>query len=418
MLNIGIILAAGQGIRFSDGTIPKQFHKLHHDTDIVEYTISKFQLLPLEYIVLVLDKAFIQHEQLIARYRNASQKDLVIVRGGETRALSVMNAINAIKETHKAEQDRGSLNKLIVAIHDSVRPLFNHKSVDDWLQYMSSHAEYDAIEPTLPIVDAIRLYSGEESVYKREEYYTIQTPQIFRFPVIEHAYQRLHEIPNEAKIDDIGLLYYLNKHHATNYKILRVEGELNNFKITFPKQLEKARKYVMAEESIKHHNENRNIFKIGTGIDIHRLKKSEKYEQISLGGIMFKCMYNIVAHSDGDVVLHAITDAILGAIGEADIGTHFQNSDIKWQNAKSEVFVQHAVTLMKRKGYKIGNIDISIIADQPQIQPYVQDMRANIALLTLTSSTNITVKATTTENTGIFTEDAIYAHCTLLLYKG
>ncbi|WPX97674.1 2-C-methyl-D-erythritol 2,4-cyclodiphosphate synthase [Candidatus Fokinia crypta] len=420
MHNIGIILAAGKGARFSDEVTPKQFHKLYRSSDVVEHTISKFQLLPLKYIVLVLNEPFIQDNKLIAKYRKASKKDLVIVRGGNTRALSVMNAINKIREIYQIKHVKNTeekLSKLIVAIHDSVRPLFNHKSVNTWLQYLASNSEYDAIEPILPIVDAIRLHSGEESSRKREEYYTIQTPQIFKFPVIENVYQKLNEMPDEAKIDDIGLLYYFNKHHKTNYKILKVEGELNNFKITFPEQLEKARKHIATEEYTKHYSKNYNVFRVGTGIDVHRLKKSEKYETISIGGTMLKCMYKIIAHSDGDVVLHAITDAILGAIGETDIGTKFLNDDVKWKNAKSEIFVQHAVTLMKKKRYNISNIDISIIADHPQIQSHVKDMKKHIARLTFISQNDVAIKATTTENTGIFTEDAIYAHCTLLLHR-
>jgi 2-C-methyl-D-erythritol 4-phosphate cytidylyltransferase/2-C-methyl-D-erythritol 2,4-cyclodiphosphate synthase len=105
-------------------------------------------------------------------------------------------------------------------------------------------------------------------------------------------------------------------------------------------------------------------------------------------------------HSDADVALHAITDAVLGAIGDGDIGTHFPPSDPQWAGARSSRFLEHAVSLATEAGYKIGNVDLTLICEAPKIGPHRSAMRTAVAQIMGTTEAAVSIKATTTEKLG------------------
>lgn len=135
----------------------------------------------------------------------------------------------------------------------------------------------------------------------------------------------------------------------------------------------------------------------GTGFDVHRLAEGE---ELWLGGIRIPHDRGLAGHSDADVALHAITDAILGAIGNGDIGAHFPPSDPRWRGASSDQFLAHAVFLAAEAGYRIGNVDLTIICEAPKIGPHRDAMRARIAELAMVDIGQVSVKATTTEGLG------------------
>lgn len=137
--------------------------------------------------------------------------------------------------------------------------------------------------------------------------------------------------------------------------------------------------------------------RVGMGYDVHRL---ETGEELWLGGIRIEHDKGLAGHSDADVALHAIVDALLGAIANGDIGAHFPPSDDRWKGAASSAFVEHAATLVAKAGYKVGNVDLTIICEAPKIGPHRDAMRDRIARLLDVPISAISVKATTTEGLG------------------
>lgn len=137
--------------------------------------------------------------------------------------------------------------------------------------------------------------------------------------------------------------------------------------------------------------------RIGHGYDVHRLVEGRK---LILGGVDVPYAKGLLGHSDADVLLHAISDAILGAIGEGDIGRHFPDTDPAYKGADSIKLLQHVMGLADAKGYRIGNVDATIVAQRPKLAPFIQQMRQNIARALATDDDRVNVKATTTEELG------------------
>ena len=134
--------------------------------------------------------------------------------------------------------------------------------------------------------------------------------------------------------------------------------------------------------------------RVGIGYDIHRFNGKRP---LKLGGVVIPAPHGLAGHSDADVLLHAITDALLGAIGEADIGEHFPPSDPRWRNADSRRFVQEAYAKVRRRGFRVGNVDATVIADSPKLSGYKLQMRRAIGRLLEIAPSLVSVKAKTTE---------------------
>ena len=136
---------------------------------------------------------------------------------------------------------------------------------------------------------------------------------------------------------------------------------------------------------------------IGFGYDVHKLAAGES---LVLGGVPIESSFGTVAHSDGDVVLHALCDALLGAAGLGDIGEHFPDTDPRWKNAPSSVFVAHVWELLTKSGFSIVNADIALTLEAPKILPYKQRMRTGIAQMLSLPVERVNIKATTAEKLG------------------
>ncbi|HTY20975.1 MAG TPA: 2-C-methyl-D-erythritol 2,4-cyclodiphosphate synthase [Geobacteraceae bacterium] len=137
--------------------------------------------------------------------------------------------------------------------------------------------------------------------------------------------------------------------------------------------------------------------RIGHGYDVHRLVEGRK---LILGGVDIPHEKGLLGHSDADVLLHAISDAILGAIGEGDIGRHFPDTDPKYKGADSLKLLGHVMSLARAKGFKLGNMDATIVAQRPKLAAHILAMRENISRVTAAEIDRINVKATTTEELG------------------
>ena len=155
--------------------------------------------------------------------------------------------------------------------------------------------------------------------------------------------------------------------------------------------------------------------RIGHGYDVHRLTEGRK---LILGGVEIPHVTGLLGHSDADVLTHAVMDAILGALALGDIGKHFPDTDPTYKGADSLLLAKHVVDLMKEKGWCIGNIDATVIAQAPKLAPYIEKMRGNIAAAFDCAPDAVNVKATTEEGLGFTgTGEAIAAHAVCLLVK-
>lgn len=156
-------------------------------------------------------------------------------------------------------------------------------------------------------------------------------------------------------------------------------------------------------------------FRIGFGTDVHRLIAGRP---LVIGGVTIESDLGADGHSDADVLLHAVTDALLGALALGDIGTHFPNTDERWRNADSTVFLRHSVGLMKSHGFMIANIDSTIDLERPRLRPLIDQMRANLAAVLDIDLVQVSVKAKTGESVDAVGDlRAVRAQAMVLLAK-
>lgn len=156
-------------------------------------------------------------------------------------------------------------------------------------------------------------------------------------------------------------------------------------------------------------------FRIGQGYDVHQL--AEGYD-LWLGGVQIPHTKGAVGHSDADVILHAICDALLGAAALGDIGKHFSNKDMRWKGIDSKILLKLSADLIRAEGYEIGNIDSTLCLQEPKIMPYIAQMKTAIANAAGIDESQVSVKATTTEEMGfVGREEGVDAHAIALIYK-
>jgi 2-C-methyl-D-erythritol 2,4-cyclodiphosphate synthase len=154
-------------------------------------------------------------------------------------------------------------------------------------------------------------------------------------------------------------------------------------------------------------------FRIGFGLDVHRL---EKGESLWLGGIHIPHEKGTIAHSDGDVLIHAICDALLGALRLGDIGSNFPDTSAEFKNIDSKILLARTYELVKAKNYAIANIDSVICAEKPRLRPYIMSMEETLAKVLEIDPGQVSIKATTTEKLGFEgREEGISAHAVVLL---
>ncbi len=155
--------------------------------------------------------------------------------------------------------------------------------------------------------------------------------------------------------------------------------------------------------------------RIGHGYDVHR---TDPTREMFIGGVKIDCGFGLLGHSDADVLLHAIMDALLGAAALGDIGRHFPDTDPAYKGADSLVLTRHVAALIKGKGYRIINVDSTVIAQRPKLAPHIQLMRERIAGALEIDIDDVNVKATTEEKLGFTgSGEGIAAHAVCLIEK-
>ena len=155
--------------------------------------------------------------------------------------------------------------------------------------------------------------------------------------------------------------------------------------------------------------------RVGYGYDVHRLAENRDFW---MGGVKIDHSLGLLGHSDADVLIHAICDAVLGAANMRDIGFHFPDTDPKYTGADSKVLLQRTIELIASKGFRVGNIDCTVCAERPKLNPHVEAMRQCLASLIQVDEDAISIKATTSERMGfVGREEGIAAYCVALIEK-
>ncbi|CAG4991082.1 2-C-methyl-D-erythritol 2,4-cyclodiphosphate synthase [Dyadobacter sp. CECT 9275] len=156
-------------------------------------------------------------------------------------------------------------------------------------------------------------------------------------------------------------------------------------------------------------------FRIGQGYDVHQLTEGRPFW---LGGILIPHTHGAKGHSDADVVCHVLCDALLGAANMRNIGYHFSDKDPQWKGVDSKILLARVMEMIREKGYEVGNADVTIVLQNPKLNPYIPEMKACLAGVMMMSEEDISIKATTSELLGfVGREEGIAAHCVALIYK-
>ena len=154
-------------------------------------------------------------------------------------------------------------------------------------------------------------------------------------------------------------------------------------------------------------------YRTGNGYDVHAYAEGRK---LIIGGVEIPHGKGLAGHSDADVLLHSITDALLGAFALGDLGTHFPDTDEKYKDADSKVLLKEAYKLVKKEGYKLGNLDAVVVLEKPKLSPFIQKIRETIASILESKMEQVSVKATTNEKLGfIGREEGVAAFATVLV---
>jgi 2-C-methyl-D-erythritol 2,4-cyclodiphosphate synthase len=155
--------------------------------------------------------------------------------------------------------------------------------------------------------------------------------------------------------------------------------------------------------------------RIGLGYDVHKLVANHPFY---LGGILVPHTHGAYGHSDADVVLHVICDALLGAANLRNIGYHFSDKDPQWKGANSKVFLKKVLEMITEKGYSIGNIDLTVVLQEPKLNAFIPEMKSKIAEILVIDVDDISIKATTSEHIGFVGRgEGVAAHCVALIEK-
>jgi 2-C-methyl-D-erythritol 4-phosphate cytidylyltransferase / 2-C-methyl-D-erythritol 2,4-cyclodiphosphate synthase len=355
-----LIVAAGRGHR-AGGLLPKQYLPLRGQA-ILRHTVNAFLNSGLVDVVQVAI-----HPDDRPLY-DAAVADLTLASpcsGGASRQDSVRLGLEAL----------APMTPDLVLIHDAARPFVSSRLIGAVVEALARH---EAAIPVLPVTDTIKQVAGDAILgsLERTALRRAQTPQGFRFAAILAAHRALvgaGELTDDAAVAE-----------RAGLSVHAVDGEEGNIKVTTPEDVA-----ALAAATL--------VPCTGTGFDVHRLGPGA---HVMLCGHRIPHTHGLIGHSDADVALHALTDALLGAAGAGDIGRHFPPSDPRWKGAPSRLFVEKAVALIRERGGRIANVDITIVCEAPKMGPHVAAMTEVLVGLLGIPAPRINVKATTTERLG------------------
>ena len=378
-----VLVAAGASTRMG-------FDKLSVDLGgetVLHRSIRAFAQCPqVDEIVLVAGKnrAFVEAQAADCK------KPVQIVTGGATRAESAKNGVLAARGT-------------LVAVHDAARPFVSAAVIE---AVLDAAKQCGAAAPAVPVKDTIKqAVRGDgktvpagcrvENTPDRSTLYAVQTPQCFDRAQYLAALEELDAEKARLVTDDCSLF------ELTGRPVQLTQGDYANRKITTREDLPRP----APKEETK--------MRIGHGYDVHRLVEGRR---LILGGVEIPFEKGLLGHSDADVLTHAVMDAVLGAAALGDIGQHFPDNDPAYAGADSLKLAGHVAQILKEHGYRIENIDATILCQRPKLAPHIPAMRANLAAAFGLPADAVSVKATTEEHLGFTGEGlGIAAHAVALI---
>ena len=376
-MNAAVIVAAGRGSRMGLDR-NKVLYPLCGEPIVVR-TARAFQESGLfdGGIVVVTGESDIG--EMRAMLEGAGVNVRTVVPGGADRQESVFCGVKACDE-----------NADIIAIHDGARPLVTREVI---ARTIDSAKQYGSGVAAVMLKDTIKRVDGAGCVVDtplRDTLRAVQTPQTFDAKLIRQAHERFKNGKDGVRATDDAMLAEWMGH-----TVRLTDGDVENIKLTTPEDMLLAEQVLIRRGQAKKKGEK--TMRIGHGYDVHRLVEGRK---LILCGVEIPHTVGLLGHSDADVAYHALTDALLGAAAMGDIGRHFPDTDPAYKGADSGMLLDHVMELIWNKGYTVGNVDVTIIAQKPKLKDYIESMRENIAAHLRVDIDCVNVKATTTEKLG------------------
>ena len=368
-----IILSAGKSSRM-DG-IDKQLVKIR-GKNVINYSIELFsKLKETRSITLMLSEKNVDEVKQIIKTLGIN-KHIYTLIGGKLRQDTVRIALKNLSSIYTTND--------LVAIHDGARPFVSKTIVLNGIK--SAQASGAAI-PIIPLSDTIKKVSNNLIIktYDRSKLAAVQTPQFFKFDVLNTAYEFL----NDEITDDASAV------ELSGGLVSSFPGSLENIKITNPIDLKIA--YSIKDKKQEFNNTNSNLGRYGTGCDCHKLVDGGP---LVLGGVKIPFEKGLAGHSDGDVLLHAIASSLLGAGNFGDLGSNFPSSQKKYKNMSSDFFVKQSKKLLMDKGWEILYVDTTIIAQKPRLNKFVELIVDNLSKILFLDIDCINLKITSTDSVG------------------
>ncbi len=339
-------------------------------------------------ILLITREQDAAHFAALAKERGVTKLHRVVC-GGDTRQQSVANGLAALPP-----------EATLVGIHDGARPLVTAEVVEAVIAEAKTHGSAAVavkVKDTLKQTDADGFITATPD---RSSLWRVQTPQVFaREPFCAAMAAAIAE--GRDFTDDCQLM------EQAGHPVRLVTGLDTNLKLTTPEDVRLAEAILHGDQQEEH------TMRIGHGYDVHRLVEGRP---LILGGVDIPFEKGLLGHSDADVLTHAVMDALLGAAALGDIGGLFPDTDPAYKDADSIRLLEEVVRRVREAGYTIGNIDATVLAQQPKLKPHIPAMRARIAAACGVDEGCINLKATTEEGLG-FTGamQGIAAHAVCLL---
>lgn len=403
-----IIVAAGRSVRM--GAVDKLFLPLG-DKPLLQYSIEAFLGVPdIAELILVLSEHNLSRGEALLATICGDRLPYQVVCGGASRQQSALAGFSATNPAFSW-----------VAIHDGARPLVEGEQI---LAVLAAAKQRGAALLGVPISDTIKRAAspphpaGERAVAEtldREHLFAIQTPQVFQRDLYAAA-MTLLQSSSEPFTDDASIVEQLG------HPVQIVIGSPRNLKVTTPDDLSFVRYYLDAhqghagsfppssppseitkqDQSLQASSPSPPLppvsaLRVGQGYDVHRLVPGRP---LVLGGVTIPHPMGLLGHSDADVLVHAVMDALLGAAALRDIGTHFPDTDGRFQGINSLRLLEQVTRLLQNHRYHIVNIDATIIAQQPKLAPYLPQMVQHLATACQILPEQVNVKATTEETLG------------------
>ena len=390
-----IVAAGGKGLRLGADR-PKQFLDIG-GRSMLESSVGALAASDRIHEVIVA----VPEEHLdVAKTWPALSKPTMFVAGGARRQDSVANAF--AKSSRHAD---------VIVIHDAARPFVTADVIARTVDAAQAHG---AAIAAIPVRDTVKQTNdpgrdGSRAIratIPRDTIFLAQTPQAFRRDVLARAIEEGKSIDatDEAMlVERLGLPVHV------------VEGDPRNIKITTAEDLATAKAVAVRTSSGRSESEgfSPRWIRIGNGYDLHKLIAGRP---LILAGVRIPFELGLLGHSDADIVCHAVTDAILGAAGIGDIGRLFPDTDPKWQDADSIALLKGAVARLHEAGFRVSNVDVTVIAQKPKLLPHLDQMRANLAAALGIEPGAVSVKGKTNEGVDSMGQgESMAAHAVALI---